>query len=288
MDEKYSNVLRQLLPENESDIINLQRLDSLSDRRKPRIVVCGTYNSGKSSLLNALTGHYEKEYFRVNDIPETREEACFDNGHSIYVDTPGLDVNEQDDRVTRSGVAAADIVLLVHRLSAGSLQDDDIRIFRQLIAAQVNVENVLVVLTGAEQQQENSGLIQEITDLMAGMLNDRAQIFLVSNPRYLKGMRESKHKLVEASGIPALVARLEQRSAELLATLAQERKARRSQIITTLLAAATRLQQTTQKNLAKKVSATARQQKKFVADVQGLKQELAEKVAGLNKLAGGQ
>nr|WP_318381422.1 GTPase [uncultured Enterobacter sp.] len=285
MEESLIELLRQLLPDNEAEIANLERIDAMRDHHKARVVVCGTYNAGKSSLLNALTNHYTNEFFRVNDIPETREETVFESGQLVYVDTPGLDVNVNDDKISRSSVATADLLLIVHRLSAGSLQDEDVKLLQRVIDAHVNPANVLFVLTGAEQQDDNIALIDEITALMDQLLKSKAQIFLVSNPRYLKGMREGKAKLVSGSGIPELSQSIEGRAANLIAELEQDRQARRRRLINKLIKVAKTVQRATQVTLTEKMYATAQQHKQFVSDVNNLKSDLGNKIAEYNKLA---
>jgi GTP-binding protein len=67
-----------------------QRLDQLPPPRGPEVAVCGRSNVGKSSLLNALTGH--RALARVSNTPgRTRQLNFFDlaDGRLTLVDMPG-------------------------------------------------------------------------------------------------------------------------------------------------------------------------------------------------------
>lgn len=280
MDKAQFDRLHQLLVDRCDEIEQLERLLAFEGQVKPRIVVYGTYNSSKSSLLNALTGHYESSFFRVNDIPETREENVYESEHFFYVDTPGLDVNTEDDRIALRGIAGADLVLIVHRLAAGSLQEKDLNVFQRIM----ETNNVMVVLPGAEQPEEDAGLIDEITTMINRVSPKTIPVFPVSNPRYLKGMREGKLKLAAVSGIPALIMQLEQRGNELRAALQKDRKTRRERLLSSLLKAAVSLQTSKQAALTRKRKVIENQQQQFVAGVQELKQELKEKIKEYNKL----
>ncbi|MDA8481193.1 50S ribosome-binding GTPase [Citrobacter sp. Awk 4] len=280
MDKAQIDMLHQLLVDRGDEIEQLERLLTFEGQMKPRIVVYGTYNSGKSSLLNALTGHYESSFFRVNDIPETREENVYESEHFFYVDTPGLDVNTEDDRIALRGIAGAVLVLIVHRLAAGSLQEKDLNVFQRIM----DTNNVMVVLTGAEQPEEDAALIDEITAMINRGSPKTIPVFPVSNPRYLKGKREGKLKLVAASGIPALIMQLEQCGDELRAALKKDRKTRRERLLSSLLHAAVSLQSSKQAALTRKRRVIENQQQQFVAGVQELKRELKEKITEYNKL----
>lgn len=280
MDSEDIRRMRQILANKESEIDQLERLVSLTGQLKPRIVVYGTYNAGKSTLLNALTGHFQTECFRVNDIPETREEQTYENNQFVYVDTPGLDVNASDNRAANYGVAAADVVLIVHRLAAGSLQQEDVLAFQPLL----NGENALLVLTGAEQPEEDRGLIAEITATLHRASAVKIPVFPVSTPRYLKGMRENKRQLIAASGIQPLIEELERRGASLREALVGDRHAKQAQLIDNLLLAARMQQQSVQATAARKTASIIERHQQFASAVQSLQRELKTKIMEYKKL----
>jgi GTP-binding protein len=66
-----------------------QRIDQLPPQRGPEVAFAGRSNVGKSSLLNALTGH--RALARVSNTPgRTRQLNFFDlGGRLTLVDMPG-------------------------------------------------------------------------------------------------------------------------------------------------------------------------------------------------------
>lgn len=201
----------------------LEQLLSICDSLEavPKAVVYGAYNSGKSSLLNSLTGHIEQEYFATHDIPETRTIKTLEQGGICYVDTPGLDVNEQDDREAGLGVAQSDILLFVHKLSSGPVQQQDRQAMQQLMASHGRPGKVLLVITGAEEPGQQA-LIENISQQMQQLDPGNAP-FLVSNTRYRQGMQKGKQVLIERSGIPELQQALQSFAKHQGATLRQQR-----------------------------------------------------------------
>ena len=105
-------------PEQQTLVGQLISMTSVNNNL-PNAVVYGVYNSGKSSLLNSLTGHVEAEYFPTRDVPETKVAKQLEHQGICYIDTPGLDVDEHDTAVANSGAFKADIIIFVHRLKIG-------------------------------------------------------------------------------------------------------------------------------------------------------------------------
>ena len=76
----------------------------------PRIMVFGTYNAGKSTLINALVG---EEVARVADHPETDRVTSYPWRGFLLDDTPGIDAPIEHEQVTRKHLDASDAVLFV-------------------------------------------------------------------------------------------------------------------------------------------------------------------------------
>ena len=60
----------------------------LLQEEKPKVLVYGIYNAGKSTLVNVLCG---KEVAEVGDRPTTAKTQPYDAGKYILMDTPGSD-----------------------------------------------------------------------------------------------------------------------------------------------------------------------------------------------------
>ena len=78
---------------------------------KPTIMVYGTYNSGKSTLINALFG--KDELAKTGDAPETSTVSAYEyNGYTIY-DTPGINAPQEHEMVTNEHLKKCELVLFV-------------------------------------------------------------------------------------------------------------------------------------------------------------------------------
>ena len=178
---------------------------------KPVIAACGLMNAGKSYLLNMLTRHFEQEFFRTADIRETVENAQFESDRYIYLDTPGLDANEQDDEHAWSGLQQADVVLFVHQ-PQGELEAVEADFLRALAAARGSDAgaSILVVLSKTDKHtpQNLDAIEARIRQQCAAHLGFEPQVFRVSGKRYRNGLVEDERALVAASGMDALIAQI--------------------------------------------------------------------------------
>ena len=78
---------------------------------KPTIMVYGTYNSGKSTLINALFGR--DELAKTGDAPETSKVSAYEyNGYTLY-DTPGINAPQEHETVTNKQLKKCELVLFV-------------------------------------------------------------------------------------------------------------------------------------------------------------------------------
>lgn len=78
---------------------------------KPTIMVYGTYNSGKSTLINALFGIDEKA--KTGDAPETSTVSAYEyNGYTLY-DTPGINAPQEHETVTNEHLRKCELILFV-------------------------------------------------------------------------------------------------------------------------------------------------------------------------------
>lgn len=80
------------------------------DTNLPRIMLYGVYNSGKSTLLNALLG---REEAAVADKPETYKLTSYSwNGYEL-LDTPGIDAPIEHEIISREALTRCQVVLFV-------------------------------------------------------------------------------------------------------------------------------------------------------------------------------
>lgn len=208
------------------------RVEAFMARRqadKPVIVAYGLMNAGKSFLMNMLTEHVQQEYFKTNDIRETVENARCVTSQCIYLDTPGLDANDEDDSHAQNGASEGDIVMFVHQ-PQGELEKVEVEFLRKLGASlgEYASSNIVVVLSKIEKEapEKITQIEARIGQQCAEVLGFTPPIFRVSGKLYQDGVLKQKDALVAASGIAPLIAHLHQVVADVRAVRAE--KARRA------------------------------------------------------------
>lgn len=88
---------------------------------KPRVMVYGIYNSGKSTLINALC---RDEVAEVADRPMTDQIREYDKGDYLLIDSPGVDAPIEHEKVTEEFLNKCHIILFVIS-SKGIFEDRD-------------------------------------------------------------------------------------------------------------------------------------------------------------------
>lgn len=176
-----------------------------------RIAVCGLMNAGKSALLNALTGHLDKEFFETKAVRSTKTVQTFTQGAITYVDTPGIDANDEDDQHAWRGLATADIILFAHNLGTGTLETVEVEFLKELKRRRPDIEALLlVVLTHAESASEQrQDRLDAIGAILATVFSAPRTLIPTSFTAYRKGVVEQKAALIEHSGIKGLHHHLE-------------------------------------------------------------------------------
>ncbi|BBR57661.1 MULTISPECIES: GTPase [Enterobacteriaceae] len=179
---------------------------------KPVVVAWGLMNAGKSYLLNMLTDHLQTECFRTNDIRETAELKAFETPDFIFLDTPGLDANSNDDLIAGEGAAKADIVLFVHQ-PQGELEKIEIDFLREIKASfgQYAEQNIILVLSKSDVETPEK--IEEIRQRMLEQCRDslgfNPRCYALSGSRFHAGMTQKKEGLVRASHLGDLTKTLQ-------------------------------------------------------------------------------
>lgn len=104
--EMKSDKLNKILREYQNDINNV-----VNEKEVFYLVNAGRMNHGKSSLLNSLIGQSE-DYFEVQDRRTTvkNKEYQYDE-NIIFVDTPGLNADDNDDREAIKAYKKASLIL---------------------------------------------------------------------------------------------------------------------------------------------------------------------------------
>ena len=219
--EMKSDKLNKILREYQKDINNV-----VNEKEVFYLVNAGRMNHGKSSLLNSLIGQSE-DYFEVQDRRTTvkNKEYQYDD-NIIFVDTPGLNADEHDDREAIKAYKKASLILFVHNLSVGDVRKEEIRDLKTIISCFSDMksleEQLVLVLTGKDSitSLEDLSSIKEkiLLDIKNEVGLSNFKVFEVSNTTFKKGLENKKKKLQEHSGVLALKLYIEKYIADNRAT----------------------------------------------------------------------
>ena len=198
------------LTEIKSMICELEkRVKNNSD--KVTVVNAGVMNAGKSSVLNALMN--QAGCFKVDDVRTTIEnqEAKFSD-NIYFVDTPGLEANEEDTNVAYSGYKDASVIIFVHSLNVGELHKSELNAINKIKECFPDKESFLdrFILVGTRKDMVSGNGQYEIImekikkDLKEYCSIDSFEYVLVSVPRYWDGIKYSNDKIIDYSGIKEL------------------------------------------------------------------------------------
>jgi len=190
------------------------------------LVTCmGLYNHGKSSLLNALTKSIEEETFKTADVRETSENKALEYEDITYVDTPGLNAQEYDDKRVMDAVKESDMNLFVHKVTTGEFTEVEIKFLENVKKHWENpmifLERTIFVISQMDEAQSEEDVQNTITKMKQQLMTifeiKKGNVFsnmfgkkqpfemiAVSSKRYLDGKRNNKELLVKRSNINLL------------------------------------------------------------------------------------
>ncbi len=114
-------------------------------------MVYGTYNAGKSTLLNALFG--QDEMAKTGDAPETFKVTEYKyNGYTLY-DTPGINAPIEHELITEEHLKKSELILFVLS-NDGSFEE---RFVYEKIANVVKMgKPILIVVNNKKGTKKNS------------------------------------------------------------------------------------------------------------------------------------
>jgi len=118
----------------------INHINSKLDHMHPTVMLYGTYNSGKSTLLNALLS---KEVAAVADKPETDKVTPYEwKGYKLY-DTPGIDAPIEHELVSKEHLAKTELVLFV--LSTDGIFEEN-KIYEEVIRIVKDKKPIFIIL----------------------------------------------------------------------------------------------------------------------------------------------
>ena len=184
----------------------------VSDSDKFYLVNAGRMNHGKSSLLNSLTGKID-DFFEVQDRRTTVKNKEYEYDKNVYfIDTPGLNAHDKDDREAIKAYKKANLILFVHNLSVGDIRKEEINDLNTILSCFNDVNSLankfILVLTGKDLVQSKDDLEAIKSKILFDIKNEIGiedfKVFEISNTRYKKGLMTNKDALVKLSGVVEL------------------------------------------------------------------------------------
>ena len=172
----------------------------------PCVAVCGELKAGKSSLLNMLTGDLTGQSFSVDVVRKTQTCEKLEHDGFIWMDTPGINASQDDDRQTLFGLMSADYVLFVHSFEEepSSAELQWLAVLQQLFGT-LDDRMAVVISRKGTNNHHAAGREKSIRTMLTGQfgLHD-VPVFFVDSRSYQKGVLEKKNTLRTFSGVDDL------------------------------------------------------------------------------------
>lgn len=213
LSQKELDIIQQFCGEDYS-----KRLYVLQERQKDqtvRIVNTGMVSSGKSSLYNALINRND-EFFPTGAARTTTKADYFDYNDISYIDTPGIDVRNEDDALAFSTLLESDIIMMIHNVRTGPLNKSEAEWLSNITQHMTGIEmckaRIIFVISWKDTREKEDGyttLIQNIKNQVFEIVGTEIPVFEVSVKKYQQGVQKGKNVLINNSGILELKTYLE-------------------------------------------------------------------------------
>ncbi len=183
----------------------------LLDFEKPKILIYGIYNSGKSTLVNVLCG---REVAEVANRATTYRIDSYDAGKYILVDSPGIDAPIEHEKIADKEINSCHQILFVMSSKGGYEYKKNYEKMSELINK--GLPFVIVINERApapDQVQQHQTFIKNMKSkilenlaLVSGIpdIGSRYDVIVLNAKTALKGVLEDKPKLREKSRISEL------------------------------------------------------------------------------------
>jgi len=200
---------------------------SLLNVEKPKVMVYGIYNSGKSTLINSLC---KEEVAEMADRPTTDKISEYDRGDYYLIDSPGVDAPIEHELVTEEYLNKCHVILFVIS-SKGIFEDrENYKKLENLIAKDIpfiivlNERGTAVGKDWTEERKKQAkfdydqeikiiqykiiqNLIQESNNKN---IAEKYEVVVVNAKKALTGIIKNKPQLYDMSGVGFLEKRITQ------------------------------------------------------------------------------
>ena len=181
--------------------------------RKPRIMVFGIYNAGKSSIINELL-HDDRA--KVADIPTTDKIDTFEwRGYQLS-DTPGIAAPIEHQKVTMEALKDNDVVIFVMSTTGSNEKLENYKKIKEIIEVGKKVIIVLndkngYLVSASDVESEGSKQLEQIKTQVVKNMGavgivgaDKYALLVVNAQLAEKGRKENISQYVELSNFPEL------------------------------------------------------------------------------------
>lgn len=226
--QKFLGVVQEILPNEYNETRKNMESDVLPllDIKKPKIMVYGIYNSGKSTLINAIL---KEERAKMADRPQTDSIDEYDAGNYILVDAPGVDAPIEHEKVTNEYLSKCHIILFVMSSKGGFESKENY--WRLLELINKNIPFIIVLnersmgvnsqmseeeKRAIQQKYQNDingakrKIIKNLVDISDESITRKYEVVNLDAKKALVGIQKNKMQLFDVSNVNVLEDRIEE------------------------------------------------------------------------------
>ena len=196
---------------SKSDIQSLKKLQKATIENKITVTCVGLYNHGKSTLLNVLIKDFDFITFKTADTRETTNNKSIIYNGIKYVDTPGLNAKNEDDKKVMEAIQNSDITLFVHTITTGELNKKEVEFLDKIQKYWSNpqefIDRTIFVLSridNIETYEDIAKTSNRMKEQIKNIFSCSCLIAPVSAIDYKDGMLENENELIIESNIKEL------------------------------------------------------------------------------------
>lgn len=263
------------------DIQNLEELKNSIRNNAVKVTCVGLYNSGKSTLLNCLVGDLNCTTFKTADTRETttNKTVTLENGIH-FVDTPGLNAQEHDDKRVMDVIKGSDINLFIHNITSGELQMKEYEFLSNIQKHWKNpqefIERTIFVLSRVDEIHSFEDIERtktKVNEQIKNLFGCDAVIVTLSSKDFIDGKIENENELVEQSNILMLEKLIVEYKNKFEISILETKKKRVADSYTNII----KMLSSKAEKLKLSSSRLTKEQKKMEKDIKDINENLAKK-----------
>ena len=196
---------------SKSEIASLESLKKSLKENVVTVTCVGLYNHGKSTLLNALIKDFNMETFKTADARETTSNKSTVYKNIKYVDTPGLNAKENDNKKVMDAIQYSDIALFVHAVTTGEFNKKEVEFLNNIKNywkdSKEFIERTVFILSSIdniESHKDIENTKNKIKEQIRDIFQSDCNIIAISSNDYVEGMTNHENELIVESNINEL------------------------------------------------------------------------------------